>query len=228
LFSKNEGTLNAALRLERTSRRTELGKDDFVRFYPYPPHYIDLCIGIMSGIRLQPGAPRHFGGSNRTIIKHGIDIDLRAVQIAGLALWLRCQRYWSEVLGPSSLAKDKAQWTRDQGLRTIRKSKVVCAEPMPGEERLLTEFLKTINDDRLEDLMRRVSNVPKGARIRATRAMADSLGDLVRSVWQNMTLAGEVGSLLKVEDALQDAIASAQADWEEKLPLFRMTRHEAD
>ena len=58
--------------------------------------------------------------------------------------------------------------------------------------------------------------------------MADSLGDLVRSVWQNMTLAGEVGSLLKVEDALQDAIASAQADWEEKLPLFRMTRHESD
>ena len=99
---------------------------------------------------------------------------------------------------------------------------------MPGEELLLTEFLKTINDDRLEDLMRRVSNVPKGTRIPATRAMADRLGDLVRSVWQNMTLAGEVGSLLKVEDALQDAIASAQADWEEKLPLFRMTRHEAD
>src|SRR5271157_4131537 len=66
---------------------------------------------------------------------HGIDIDLRAVQIAGLALWLRCQRYWSEVLGPSSSAKDKKQWTRDQGLRTIRKSNVVCAEPMPGEER---------------------------------------------------------------------------------------------
>jgi len=110
----------------------------------------------------------------------------------------------------------------------ITPTNVVCAEPMPGEERLLTEFLKTINDDRLEDLMRRVSNVPNGTRIPATRAMADSLGDLVRSVWQNMTLAGEVGSLLKVEDALQDAIASAQADWEEKLPLFRMTRHEAD
>ncbi len=44
---------------------------------------------------------------------HGIDIDLRAVQIAVLALWLRCQRYWSEILGPSSLAKDKTQWTRD-------------------------------------------------------------------------------------------------------------------
>src|SRR5208337_4272646 len=140
---------------------------------------------------------------------HGIDIDPPAAQIAALALWLRAQRAY-----------------KTMGLKAerpgITPTNVVCAEPMPGEERLLTEFLKTINDDRLEDLMRRVSNVPNGTRIPATRAMADSLGDLVRSVWQNMTLAGEVGSLLKVEDALQDAIASAQADWEEKLPLFRM------
>ena len=40
----------------------------------YPPHYIDLCIGIMSGIRLQPGAPRHYGGSNRTIIKQAYEM----------------------------------------------------------------------------------------------------------------------------------------------------------
>jgi hypothetical protein len=65
LFSANSGSLNAALRLERTTRRADIGEADFVQFYPYPPHYIDLCIGIMSGIRLQPGAPRHYGGSNR-------------------------------------------------------------------------------------------------------------------------------------------------------------------
>src|ERR1017187_3146922 len=134
---------------------------------------------------------------------HGIDIDLRASQIAALALWLRCQRAYQEL----GLKKDRPKITR---------SNFVCAEPMPGEERLLAEFLKTLNDDRLETLMRRAVSVPEGTRIRATRAMADSLGDLVRSVWQNMTLAGEVGSLLKVEDALQDAIASAQEDWEEK------------
>ena len=62
------------LRLERTTRRTEISEDDFVQFYPYPPHYIDLCIGIMSGIRLQPGAPRHYGGSNRTIIKQAYEM----------------------------------------------------------------------------------------------------------------------------------------------------------
>ena len=39
-----------------------------MEFYPYLPHYVDLSIDIMSGIRLQPGAPRQVGGSNRTII----------------------------------------------------------------------------------------------------------------------------------------------------------------
>jgi hypothetical protein len=74
VFSENQGQLNAALRLERTSRRTDINENDFVQFYPYPPHYIDLCIGIMSGIRLQPGAPRHYGGSNRTIIKQAYEM----------------------------------------------------------------------------------------------------------------------------------------------------------
>jgi hypothetical protein len=74
LFSENQGQLNAALRLERTTRRTDINESDFVHFYPYPPHYIDLCIGIMSGIRLQPGAPRHYGGSNRTIIKQAYEM----------------------------------------------------------------------------------------------------------------------------------------------------------
>lgn len=74
LFGENQGALNAALRLERTARPTDITEADFVQFYPYPPHYIDLCIGIMSGIRLQPGAPRHYGGSNRTIIKQAYEM----------------------------------------------------------------------------------------------------------------------------------------------------------
>jgi hypothetical protein len=74
LYADNQGQLNNALRLERTTRRTDISEDDFVQFYPYPPHYIDLCIGIMSGIRLQPGAPRHYGGSNRTIIKQAYEM----------------------------------------------------------------------------------------------------------------------------------------------------------
>src|SRR5208337_1224088 len=45
---------------------------------------------------------------------HGIDIDLRAVQIAGLALWLRCQRAYQEM----GLKKDRPPITR---------SSIVCA-----------------------------------------------------------------------------------------------------
>src|SRR5947199_4179291 len=59
---------------QHTIGRTRTTKVDFCNFYPYPPHYIDLRIGIMSGIRLQPGAPRHYGGSNRTIIKQAYEM----------------------------------------------------------------------------------------------------------------------------------------------------------
>ncbi|MCX5977685.1 MAG: BREX system P-loop protein BrxC [Coprothermobacterota bacterium] len=69
LFSQCEGQLNLACRLERTSRKSELEVEEFAQFYPYLPHYIELSIDIMSGIRLQPGAPKHTGGSARTIIK---------------------------------------------------------------------------------------------------------------------------------------------------------------
>ncbi len=60
---------------------------------------------------------------------HGIDIDPRAVQIAGLSLWLRAQRTWQQ-----------------QGLKSamrpqVRRSNIVCAEPMPGERELLEEFI---------------------------------------------------------------------------------------
>lgn len=74
LFRSSQGQLNAACRLERTPRKTEVAENDFVQFYPYLPHYIEMSIYIMSGIRLQPGAPRHLGGSNRTIIKQAYEM----------------------------------------------------------------------------------------------------------------------------------------------------------
>ena len=152
LFSKNEGTLNAALRLERTSRHTELGKDDFVRFYPYPPHYIDLCIGIMSGIRLQPGAPRHYGGSNRTIIKQAYEMlanDRTAVAKLPVGTLVTLDKVYELVEGNLSNEKrtdihEIAQRFKgdaeDQGW-SLRVAKVIC----------LLEFLR--------DLPRTESNI---------------------------------------------------------------------
>lgn len=69
LFDANENRLNQCCKLEHTSRSYKITQDDFVNLYPYLPHFIELSIDIMSGIRLLPGAHRFSGGSNRTIIK---------------------------------------------------------------------------------------------------------------------------------------------------------------
>lgn len=69
LFQDNEGTLLANSRLERSPRSTDFDEKAFVDSYPYLPHYIDLSIDIMNGLRAQQGSPRHVGGANRTIIK---------------------------------------------------------------------------------------------------------------------------------------------------------------
>lgn len=74
MYRDSQGQLNAACRLERTARTSEITEDDFIQFYPYLPHFVELSIDIMSGIRLQPGAPRHLGGSNRTIIKQAYEM----------------------------------------------------------------------------------------------------------------------------------------------------------
>jgi hypothetical protein len=140
---------------------------------------------------------------------HGIDIDLRAVQIAGLSLWLRAQRSWQR------------QGVKLAERPTIRKSNVVCAEPMPGDWAQLEAFLKTLRDERLESLIRRVLHVPEHQRVRATPTMADALCDLVSVVWDEMKLAGEAGSLLKIEESLTTAIQAARDEWEQQ-PLFRI------
>jgi Eco57I restriction-modification methylase len=143
---------------------------------------------------------------------HGIDIDLRCTQIAALALWLRCQRAYRE----TGLKKDRPSITR---------SNLVCAEPMPGEEGLLDEFLKTLHEDRLEQLIRRVMDVPDDKTVRTTPEMADRLCELVHLVWDRMKLAGEAGSLLKIEEEIQEAIRTGQVEWEADQPLFRVTQY---
>jgi len=116
---------------------------------------------------------------------HGIDIDLRAVQIAGLALWLRAQRAYAEM-----------------GLKIRERPRidhvhVVCAEPMPGEYDLLGEFTR--------DLKPAV------------------LGNLVRDVWEKMRLAGEVGSLLKIEQEIRESVSRARETLASLPPAIQLT-----
>ncbi len=147
---------------------------------------------------------------------HGIDIDPRCAQIAAFALWMRAQRAYNEL----GLERDQRP--------AIRKTNIVVAEPMPGEEDMLEEFLRDLREDRLEGLIRRALEIPTDKRVRATKAMADSLCGLVRAVWEKMKLAGEAGSLLKIEEELSVAIAKGREEWDEKLPLFRMTEYDLE
>jgi hypothetical protein len=111
---------------------------------------------------------------------HGIDIDPRAVQIAGLSLWLRAQRSWQQ------------QGLRPQERPRIRRSNIVCAEPMPGEEAFLNEFIEA-----------HLSPTPE----------RKLLGQLVRRVFGAMKLAGEAGSLLRIEEEIAGAVTEAKQKW---------------
>lgn len=110
---------------------------------------------------------------------HGVDIDPRAVQIAGLSLWLRAQRAWKEL--------DVKPDLRPQ----IRKSNIVCAEPMPGEMEFLKDFSGKMNP--------RV------------------LGQLVEIIFEKMKLAGEAGSLLKIEEEIEGAVSQAREEFNKEL-----------
>ncbi len=74
LFQDRGASLMQNVKLERCSRRTEFDENQFVQFYPYLPHLIDLSLDIMAGIRLHPNAPKHLDGSNRTIVKQSFEM----------------------------------------------------------------------------------------------------------------------------------------------------------
>ena len=69
LYKDHSGQLKTHTQAERSQINFDFDEEEFVQFYPCLPHFIELSIDIVSGMRLQPGAPRHIGGSNRTIIK---------------------------------------------------------------------------------------------------------------------------------------------------------------
>ncbi len=105
----------------------------------------------------------------------GVDIDPRAAQIAGLALWLRAQRFWRD---SGVTASDRPR---------VRRTRVVVAEPMPGDGALIDEF--------------------------ANRLDPPLLGVLFRQITRSVALAGEMGLLVRAEAELADAIARARREF---------------
>ena len=197
LYADNQGQLNAALRLERTTRKTEINEEDFVQFYPYPPHYIDLCIGIMSGIRLQPGAPRHYGGSNRTIIKQAYEMlvsDRTAMATKPVGTLVTLDKVYELVEG--NLSSEKRSDIHDIGERfkddpedqgwALRVAKVVC----------LLEFLRDLPRTEANIAAFLVDRVGMPAPLAQVKAAVKKLDDaqFIRETedgWKLQTLPGE-------------------------------------
>ena len=74
----------------------------------------------------------------------------------------------------------------------ISRSNVVCAEPMPGERELLADFV----DQQFPE---------------AERGLVQQL---LEFIFDKMQLAGEAGSLLKIEEEIRDAIDQARREWQ--------------
>ena len=74
----------------------------------------------------------------------------------------------------------------------ITRSNVVCAEPMPGERELLANFV----DEQFPE---------------AERGLVQQL---LEAIFDKMQLAGEAGSLLKIEEEIRDAIEQARREWQ--------------
>ena len=111
---------------------------------------------------------------------HGIDIDPRCAQIGGLSLWLRAQKAWQRLgLKPAERP-------------AIKRSNIVCAEPMPGEKELLREFVE-----------RKFPPSERGALLR-----------LLEAIFDKMRLAGEAGLLLRIEAEIRSAIEEARQAWQ--------------
>lgn len=110
---------------------------------------------------------------------HGIDIDPRAVQIAGLSLWLRAQRAWKS---QGIAAGDRPQVTR---------SNIVCAEPMPGDQQQLAAFCQQLHP---------------------------AIAQMVTAIFEEMRLAGEAGSLLKIEQEIKTLVAAARQQFIDNPP----------
>ena len=120
----------------------------------YKEAYQDLDSAIFSetGKKLREDFPDEnlfFIAIPNLILKynlHGVDIDLRATQIASLGLWLKVQKTY-QLIGLSNGSRPK-----------ITRMNIVCAEPMPGEKEILNEFIKDLKPNVLGDLIRVIFN----------------------------------------------------------------------
>src|SRR5258708_216441 len=139
--------------------------------------------------------------------------DLAALRRASPELILRHNLYGIDIDPRACQIAALALWLRAQrsyqqlGLTAaerpqITKSNIVCAEPMSGEREMLEEYLKEHVDPRLHPL--------------------------VRTIWNKMQLAGEAGSLLKIEEEIKTVLVEAREQALVDTPLIQLSLSQRD
>jgi hypothetical protein len=101
LFQDCGATLNRNVKLERCSRRTACDEDEFVRFYPYLPHLIDLAVDIVAGIRRHPDA-REVDGGDRAIVRLFLEMlvsDRTRIADQPLGVLVSIDRFYEPLAG---------------------------------------------------------------------------------------------------------------------------------
>jgi hypothetical protein len=110
LYKDHSAQLKTHTQPERSQIKFDVSEDDFVQFYPYLPYFVELSIDVVSGLRLQAAAPRHFGGSNRTIIKQAYEMlvsdrtRLADAPIGTLVTWIGSTTWSRATCHPSGSA----------------------------------------------------------------------------------------------------------------------------
>ena len=118
-----------------------------------------------------------------------------SLRAAAPALIMRNNLYGMDIDSRATQIAALALWLRaqraysDAGVERdkrpeITKANIICAEPMPGEADMLEQFL--------------------------SRLETPALRPLVRKVFQRMEPAGELGSLLKIDDEIRDVVDEAK------------------
>jgi len=129
---------------------------------------------------------------------HGVDIDPRALQIAGLSLWLRAQKSF-----------DKQNLSADQRPQ-ITRSNLVLAEPLPGSVETLRQLVQPL-DAPMRKLVLTIWDKMKlagetGLLLRIEEEIDQAIKEIVKelgdeSVKTQLTLGGENTELQVAEQA---------------------------
>lgn len=132
---------------------------------------------------------------------YGVDIDPRALQMAGLSLWLRAQRSYQDLGLPAA------------GRPAITRANLVLAEPMPGEGDLLGELLAQIDSEPVRHLLRAIYDQMRiageaGMLLRIERVVEAEL-DRLKIDWNELAKKAQT-ELGEGTDDYKDKLKAAQ------------------